>query len=93
LFYFSLLPLQLLGHPLVKENKTALLLLELIKLSMQFYNAENTASVSIPLALCPRLPHAVILSVGGWNLKGETNQAECYNHIAERWIKVYSELL
>lgn len=56
---------------------------------MQFYKAENPTSSSIPLALYPRMPHAVILSIGGWDInKGVTNLAECYDHIAERWIKV-----
>lgn len=42
-----------------------------------------------PLTISPRLPHAVILSAGGWENKELCNIVECYDHIAERWTKVF----
>uniref|UniRef100_A0A669AXC9 Kelch-like protein 10 n=1 Tax=Oreochromis niloticus TaxID=8128 RepID=A0A669AXC9_ORENI len=40
----------------------------------------------------PRLPHSILLAIGGWRGRGPTNAIEAYDYRAECWVKVTNNL-
>nr|XP_042899405.1 kelch-like protein 10 [Parasteatoda tepidariorum] len=49
--------------------------------------SQKVAEVEMPILAIPRIPYAVLFTIGGWS-GGPTNVIETYDAKADRWIKV-----
>ncbi|CAB3359296.1 Hypothetical predicted protein [Cloeon dipterum] len=92
---FGLLPKtfvshNVLGHPMVRSSPELVRKIQELDLAVdQVLSAEISADPSeIPVVVQPRLPHTVVLSVGGWVNGAPSNEMQLYDINADAWAEV-----
>uniref|UniRef100_A0A667ZST3 Kelch like family member 10 n=1 Tax=Myripristis murdjan TaxID=586833 RepID=A0A667ZST3_9TELE len=71
------------NHVLVKNNPGCRLII-INALTAMVDNSGSNLNYKNPVS-CPRLPHAILLAIGGWCGGSATNVIEAYDSRADRW--------
>lgn len=71
------------AKPIIIETMKFLCDLEMMPLS--------SSSLKTPSFAVPRIPHEVILAIGGWSEGAPQTHIESYDSRADRWVRVFPE--
>ena len=75
------------NHPLIKESlECKTIVLNGLK-ALYELNMHGPSNFGNPMSR-PRLPHNILLAIGGWSGGSPTNAIEAYDTKADRWVKV-----
>jgi hypothetical protein len=83
------LKFQILGYPAISSRPDLAKQVRELDLAVdQLLTSGNLESTEIPKAMQPRLPHTVVLSVGGWVNGAPSLEIQFYDLNANAWAQV-----